>query len=677
MAELFHFKPKETLSAEANLEAFIKKCRYDLTVFGKDLDWDAAVWPNLIVYSKLGVTTRRPSAEQLMDASFTDFAKAYFRYQQGHSPTKTMNESKALRAVEAALIQATSKANIGSLTFGILDEAAALARQHYAPRTAYHCGREIQRLADFVVDNRLVANDVHTWRSPFKRPDDKNKTGKDARAAREQKLPAEETLNALAEIFASNPSNERDIFTTSVVAMLMSAPSRISEVLALPVDCEVTETDSDGIERYGWRFYSAKGFEGDIKWVPSTMVPIAKEAVRRAKLLSENARRLAKWIEGNPDKFFRHPNCPSVSDDKPLTPEEAAMALGLSVRDRNAAQEGLAVRKLSRVNGAHTLNSLWGHVLERLPEGFPWFDEEKGIKFSNALFALNKNQFHGNRGCLPVDLHKPLTNFFNGDLSPRETLKDGSHKSIFDRYGYRSESGGRLKLTSHQIRHLLNTIAQRGGLSNLEIAKWSGRADPRQNRNYNHMTEYELVSMAEAFDPTKALFGPAGEIAGHVPATTQSLNTLEHAAVHVTEFGYCVHDYTMSPCEKYRDCLNCTEQVCVKGNMENLSCIKERLARTEHLYDRAKASLDNGEIGADRWYQYHEKSIIRLRELVSILEDSEIEDGAQIKLRGNDFTQLRRVAMKKSTASIENNEDDESMLFDLASMLGGGFGQTS
>jgi hypothetical protein len=32
---------------------------------------------------------------------------------------------------------------------------------------------------------------------------------------------------------------------------------------------------------------------------------------------------------------------------------------------------------------------------------------------------------------------------------------------------------------------------------------------------------------------------------------------------------------------------------------------------------------------------------------VAILEDPDIENGAQIKLRGNDFSQLRRVVAKK------------------------------
>ncbi len=39
MAEIFLFKPKATLTAAENLEAFISQCRDQLTVFGSDLTW--------------------------------------------------------------------------------------------------------------------------------------------------------------------------------------------------------------------------------------------------------------------------------------------------------------------------------------------------------------------------------------------------------------------------------------------------------------------------------------------------------------------------------------------------------------------------------------------------------------------------------------------------------------
>lgn len=677
MAEIFQFKPKATLTAEENLRVFISKCRDQLTVFGSDLNWGAPVWPNIIVFAKLGMTTRKPTQGEVQDPAFIDFAKAYFRYQQGHHTTGAKNESKAFRTVEAALLQVNGNANINGLSISVLDEAAELARQHYSDGSAYHCGREIERLAKFVVENQLVSCAVQNWVNPIKRADDKNKTGREANKNREEKLPSDIALNALAEIFANDPIDGRDIFTTSVFAMLMSAPSRISEVLALPADCEVFETDRDGIERYGWRFFAGKGYEGDIKWIPTVMVSVAKTAVARIKMLTENARQLAKWIESHPNRFYRHANCPDVADDEPLTAEQSCMALGLVSESKKQCRSSLYNRGLAHKDRVHTLRSLWEHTLARLPDDFPWFDKDKGIKYSNALFALNANQFHGNRGCLPVELHKPTNNFFNSDLTPRLALK-GKHTSIFDRHRYHAVNGEPVKLTSHQARHLLNTIAQRGGLSNLEIAKWSGRADVKQNRTYNHMTEYELVGMAERLDSSKALFEPAGEVAKHFPVTMLEFNTLEHAAVHVTEYGYCVHDYTIGPCEKFRDCINCNEQVCIKGeDTEILDRIKKRLVTLEQMLCIADEAVESGEMGADRWYQYHKKTVTRLRELVAILENPDIENGAQIKLRGNDFSQLRRVVAKTSIVVIEQKgkESEEAvMLDDLKTLLGGGLG---
>lgn len=675
MSNIIQFKSRADLSAEANLESFIAMCRDELTVFGSNLDWDANVWPNVGVFSKLGVKTRKPKAHQVMNLSFLDFAKAYFRYQQGHNPTGAKNELKALRAIESALEQVNDNTSISGLSITCLDEAALLARNYYSAGSAYACGREIERLAKFVSQNNLINANLKEWVNPIPRPSDVVKTGKKAKENREKKLPDSKALDALAEIFASNPTEGRDIFTTSVFAMLMSAPSRISEVLSLPVDCEVTEVDSKGIERYGWRFYAGKGYEGDIKWIPTVMVETAKTAVERAKRLSFEARKLAKWIEENPNKFYRHKNCPNVPDNQPLTGEQACQALGLSFKNKDAVYSSLNSRGLDHHDGANTLESLWVHVKDRLPKSFPWLDKEKGIKFSNALFALNKNQFHGNRPRLLTELMAPKSHFFNNDISTRLTLGK-AHKSIFDRHEYYDEKGERLKVTSHQARHLLNTIAQRGGLSNLEIAKWSGRANIHQNRTYNHMTEYELVSMAERIDPSKSLYGPLGEVKKHLPVTSQEFNTLEQAAVHVTEYGYCVHDYTMSPCEKFRDCINCTEQVCIKGDDIKLVRMKERLAHIEALILKAQRSYEEEDYGSDRWLDYQLKTSKRLKELVDILENPSIEDGAQVKLRGSDFSQLRRVAQKKSISAIDNESqrDEKFILEDLTGLLGGGFG---
>lgn len=676
MPNVFQFKSKADLTAAANLETFITKCRKDLTVFGPDLKWNAHVWPKVAVFAKLGVKTRRPKPEELMSNDFVEFAKAYFRYQQGHKPTGTKNELKALRALEVALIQVNGEASISGLSIACLDESASLARSYYSKGGAYACGREIERIAKFLTENKLINANLKEWCNPISRPEDTTRTGREAKQKREKKLPNETALNALAEIFSSNPVKGRDIFTTCIFAMLMSAPSRISEVLALPVDCEVFEKDNKGIERYGWRFYSGKGYEGDIKWIPTVMVEIAKTAVGRAKDLSFEARKLSKWIENNPNNFYRHNNCPKVPDDYPLTMAQVCQALGLPYENKSNIYTGMKNRKLDPCDGVHTLNSLWIHVKERLPDSFPWFDKERGVKFSNALFSINTNQFHASRSRLLTEIKRPDANFFNNDIGTRPAL-EYKHKNIFDRYGYFDDDGEQLKVTSHQARHLLNTIAQCGGLSNLEIAKWSGRADVKQNRTYNHMTEYEMVAMAEKIDPSKALFGPVGEVETYLPVTTQEFNTLEQAAAHITEYGFCVHDFTMSPCEKFRDCINCTEQVCIKGDATKLARMKERLDKIERILIQAERAVEEGNMGADRWLSHHKKTATRLRDLIYILENPDILDGAQVKLRGNDFSQLRRVAEKKSIPMVAENEivfKEVSILENLTDILGGGFG---
>lgn len=673
MAEIFHFVPKSELDAKLNLENFISKCRDELTVFGKNLDWSSWKWPRAGNFTRIGAHSQTKDLTDQMDENFIDFAKAYFRYQQGHKPTGTKNELKALRGIETALIQATGSAYIHDLSVSVLDEAAQIIRSHYLAGAAYHGGRELERLARFVTSKQLISGDLSSWKSPIPRKRDEIQTGPVAKERRDKKMPSEEALNALAEIFANNPLDPRDIFTSSTFAMLMSAPSRITEVLELPVDCEVEEKDSKGVLRYGWRFYSGKGYGADIKWIPTEMVGIAKDAVRRITELTVESRKLAIWIESNPTKFYRHANCPDVANDQLLTAVQVCQALGLVCNTKHKAQSSLTSMKFEKKDLTYTLNDLWQYALTRQPGFFPWLSKEKKIKYSNALFCMTRNLIGSQRGTSPVILWAPENNILNNDLSPRESLKSENWKSIFDRHGYLTQDGQRIKLTSHQARHLLNTMAQRGGLSQLAIAKWSGRADPNQNRTYNHMSEYEMVARAEELDTSLMLFGPSGEVGMHIPISIQEFNTLEKGAVHVTEFGVCVHDFTMTPCDKYRDCLNCSEQVCIKGETEKFGRIKKRLEEVRAQFSAAEKAMKDGYAGADRWYEYHKNTLAHLEQLISILENPDVQDGAQIKLRNDKaFSPLRRAVESKLFGGT--NSKDALILKDMTKLLGGGLG---
>ncbi len=196
----------------------------------------------------------------------------------------------------------------------------------------------------------------------------------------------------------------------------------------------------------------------------------------------------------------------------------------------------------------------------------------------------------------------------------------------------------------------------------------------KQNRVYDHMSEFELVDMIRSHDKSLTLAQPleeiAEQIAKKIPMTRQEFNTLAMPTAHITEYGFCIHDFTMSPCQRFRDCLNCTEQVCIKGD-RRIVRLKERHAAVEKLRDKAAQETQEGTSGADRWFQIHDLTEKRLRELIGIMENPNIQSGAIIKLRNeNEFSPLRRAI----EAKVQKSEPEQPLIEDMQKLLGGGLG---
>lgn len=677
MAEIFQFVPKHNIETAENLAEFIRRCKEALTVYGSDLKWEENNWAEAgISFGNLDQKTRVLDPAKTMKQPFLDFAKAYFRYQQGHKPTASRTEIRVLKCIERALFQIYGKSDISNLNMLVLDRSAILAKENFSSGMAYHIGREIARLAAFVSEKHLIPGRLD-WKSPIVRPTDTVRTGTKAREQREKKLPNEDLLNALADIFASNPEKPKDIFTSSVSAMLLCAPSRISEILTLPVDCEVWQTKRDGAKAYGWRFQPGKGGTPYIKWIPDSMISIAQEAISRVRNLTNEARKIAKWYEDCPGLFYRHRNCPNVLEEQPLSIIETGLALGIPIEDEKYCRAELRRFGLPAQSGKNTLASLRQWVEAMLPKDFPWFDKARGIHFSEALFCFQLRELRTDMPRSPVMIWQPTANTFNSDLKTCKSSPGYFKPSIFDRQGFNISGTGALKANSHQFRHLLNTMAQRGGLSQAEIARWSGRADMKQNRVYDHMSEFELVDMIRTHDNSltldQSLEQIAEQIAAKIPMTRQEFNTLAMPTAHVTEYGFCIHDFTMSPCQRFRDCLNCTEQVCIKGD-RRIDRLKERYDIIKNLKDKAAQEINEGTAGADRWYQIHDLTEKRLRELISIMENPNIPDGTIIKLRNDqEFSPLRR-AIEVKAGKIQKGDGEQLLLEDLRHSLGGGLG---
>ncbi len=76
--------------------------------------------------------------------------------------------------------------------------------------------------------------------------------------------------------------------------------------------------------------------------------------------------------------------------------------------------------------------------------------------------------------------------------------------------------------------------------------------------------------------------------------------------MHTTEFGLCTHSYIDEPCLKYRNCLNCTEHVCIKGDVEKKKRLQDRLKKEKILWAKDKESVSKNVTGATVWLEMSE-----------------------------------------------------------------------
>ncbi|WP_223534830.1 integrase [Pseudomonas sp. GL-B-16] len=650
MADILFFIPKHETDAKENLNDFITLCRDKLTVFGVDLDWNSHSWAGICSFRVLGALGRTRSDDQFMSADFIEFAKAYVRYKQGLNPTTNSHrEIAALRCIEKSLLQTKGKGDVTLADHHVFDCAAEIARETQTS-TAYLTGIQLAALSKFLSDSGIIPYKL-SWKSPISSRNAISKTNAKTLKLRPSKLPTEHCLEYMAEMFANDLQVSRDRFITSIFALLMCAPSRISEILDLPIKCLHPDLDKDGNACLGLRFYGAKGYGSDIKYIPTDFKDIATEAVHRLTELSAEGRKLAKWYEENPDKFYRHSSCPDVGEHDALTSQQACAALGLS--QKKIANDSIKQYfkkykpyfELCANNEPLTLSFLNTYCHSQLPKSWPWKNKDRHIKFSDALFCFGFHQLREDYVTSPVLVWTPSTGVVRACLRGKK-----SSRSIWERHGYRNPDNSAIEMNSHQVRHFLNTAAQRGSLGQLDIARWSGRANIHQNFTYNHMTDDEYVDQARLMGVGSAL----EKIKINAPVTFADLESVGEGIAHVTEYGFCVHDFSMLPCQKYRDCLNCSEQVCIKGDVKKLERLKRQRSGILLQLKKSQDACEGDVYGADRWSQHQRVTLERVDQLIHILERSDTPDGSIIKLNIDDeFSPLKREIAAR-TGNIES-----------------------
>jgi len=341
MADIINFVPKRNAEATKNLQEFVSMCRWQLTVFGADLDFDANNWDvreQIELKGKGGVRcsmqfSNYDASKQTkgnwvaMCEPFLSFAKSYMRYMHAMRPTKIFaNRIVALRALERALTEKGQSPTIVEADLKTFTRAANLIGEKLGA-SAYRVGKELETIAEFCTDYYLTNSPV-LWKSHLRRPQDKNRTGADAEKDREERKPSEAALESLPKAFLI-ASETPDVIITSAAAILCSCPDRVNELLSLPVDCEV-EKEHNGKTVYGLRWWPAKGAEPMIKWIIPGMVDVVKKAIKRLRECTAEARRIAAWYEMHPDQIYLSAGLESLRGQKKLSGQEIASILGIS-----------------------------------------------------------------------------------------------------------------------------------------------------------------------------------------------------------------------------------------------------------------------------------------------------------------------------------------------------------
>lgn len=613
---VFYFKPAAELNAEKNLDNFIQECKSKLTAFGVNC-WNENLWS--IFHDIRRVTARfstnlKPSNAYNyfpLEAPFIEFAKAYIRHTYSLKPVTTLHRHfEAIRVLEEALILSKGKADILLLDGLVLEQLDEVFKQRIPhPESRNKAGYQMELLLDFCRDN-LITPSLPLWSNLYARVKDLtvqvDEYGKEHRS---KKLPPDEDMMLAAKLFHDAPTLGSDAeYFSAVLTLLMLAPSRCSELFFLSIDCIVWEEDRHGDNKLGIRWVPAKNGKEGVKWIPTVMQDIALDAIACLKKISEPAREAALHAENNPND---------------------SMSLKY-------------VKKFAN---------------------WPFIDKAKNVKVSDTLLLYREREFHLEFNAIKNSFVLPTVNTINDRIS----ISDKTDKvSLWERYNIFRKDGTHPNITTHMARHWLSTKAERGGMDELALARWAGRALTSDNASYDHRTEEEKSnSIAVLILPENTT--PLDKIKCNLPVSFEELGKDLTGAAIVTELGVCEHDFAMMPCQRNGDCETCKELVCIKGFSSSLELLKTREKQVSVQLDKSRQSQQMGIFGADRWISSHGWRLAHIRTKIRLLEDGNIPDGTPIRIPEEyDPSPTKEILLEKGfNIEVQSPDSIESKMFDI------------
>lgn len=215
-------------------------------------------------------------------------------------------------------------------------------------------------------------------------------------------------------------------------------------------------------------------------------------------------------------------------------------------------------------------------------------------------------------------------------------------------------------ITTHQFRHLLNTLAQLKALPQELIAFWSGRKSIKQNDVYNHISQNAYIEAYTNIEDKVAQIPQTGYLDKKIkkiihlnPINYDEALKIELGSIHITQYGICRHDYSLTPCPKDKDCGNCSEFSVMKGNEAHLTKANQQVQLLSKALLDAKHAEKDGHPGARKWIELNEPKHERWKNIKAFLEDESIPSHTMFTLSDPTEQHQTKVGFAYSVRELE------------------------
>ncbi|MBE2197493.1 MAG: hypothetical protein IAE79_02710 [Anaerolinea sp.] len=571
-------------------------------------------------------------SQEALPSAYVEIVKCWMLLQYATSVRTLWHALQAAKCLWASLQQGQKESFAwSSLSEAVLNEFEVWLAARYHPTTVHHRLSLIIKLGSFLAARNICRPLYYVIQTSSPRAVAKLTLA--GQEADKEKLPTPRALQALADLYQQQAREPADRLLLAATAILVVTGLRLTELLTLPEDCEVREMHQ-GQEVYGLRYYKEKTRGREkmlaVRWLTPLQAELAEEAIGEIRQLTARARERASVLEAHPERVPIPGYEPDGRVDSPTLADIVGLKSWRSIRNHPwielpSQREHGETRYHYRIRDVETFLLRFRHtplwVIDRGDNSQQLLSETLLIMPRNFLDSRTNPQW------LLVEPIKA------GHLQRFLATGQGV-KSIFERLDIREADGSPCRLTSHQFRHWLNDLADKGGMPVDDISRWMGRESWQETEAYRHATPDERLAWVRQGIRDGRIQGMVSAAFFELPlAERDSFLEGQVQAVHFTPMGLCVHDFAIEPCPYHLNCVRgCPDYLRTKGSPMERRRLLQVQADTEKALTYARQyAADHQVETAVAWVTHHEKTLAGIEAALAVDEQGDEPNGKLVK----------------------------------------------